>query len=40
MRERGEEKLLDLQLFIAPHTKDADRYVRDLQRTLGAITDG
>src|SRR6266436_9673396 len=29
--ERGEEKLMDLQLFISPHTKDPEQTVRDLQ---------
>ena len=37
--ERGEEKLLDLQLVIAPHTENATDTVRNLQRALQKMID-
>jgi hypothetical protein len=37
--DRGEEKLLDLQLVVAPHTERADEFVRKLQRSLEEMTE-
>lgn len=34
MKERGEEKLMDLQLLLAPHTKDPNDTVQQIRRGL------
>jgi hypothetical protein len=39
MRERGEEKLLDLHVQLVPHTKDPSSSYRDIERALTKMTE-